>query len=241
MIAALPMYDRPEIGGATDVFWGLIRDALRARGGAAPEALARGGDPWTIWQDPSLVLSQTCGLPFRARLHDKVALVATPDYGLPGCPSGYYNSVIIARPGPLPHRPRLAINDPLSQSGWAALVAWIAAKNIARGPVTVTGAHAASARAVAEGLADLAAIDAQTWRLLLRYAGADPAFEIARTPPTLGLPLITSLAHAPEDIAKAVAQACAAIDPATRAALDLQGIVQIDKAAYLALPLPPDP
>jgi len=241
MIAALPMYDRPEIGGATDVFWGLIRDALRARGGAAPEALARGGDPWTIWQDPSLVLSQTCGLPFRARLHDKVALVATPDYGLPGCPSGYYNSVIIARPGPLPHRPRLAINDPLSQSGWAALVAWIAAKNIARGPVTVTGAHAASARAVAEGLADLAAIDAQTWRLLLRYAGADPAFEIARTPPTPGLPLITSLAHAPEDIAKAVAQACAAIDPATRAALDLQGIVQIDKAAYLALPLPPDP
>jgi hypothetical protein len=241
MIAALPMYDRPEIGGATDVFWGLIRDALRARGGAAPEALARGGDPWAIWQDPSLVLSQTCGLPFRARLHDKVALVATPDYGLPGCPSGYYNSVIIARPGPLPHRPRLAINDPLSQSGWAALVAWIAAKDIARGPVTVTGAHAASARAVADGLADLAAIDAQTWRLLLRHAGADPAFEIARTPPTPGLPLITSLAHAPEDIAKAVAQACAALDPATRAALDLQGIVQIDKAAYLALPLPPDP
>jgi hypothetical protein len=241
MIAALPMYDRPEIGGAIDVFWGLIRDALRARGGAAPEALARGGDPWAIWQDPSLVLSQTCGLPFRARLHDKVALVATPDYGLPGCPSGYYNSVIIARPGPLPHRPRLAINDPLSQSGWAALVAWIAAKDIARGPVTVTGAHAASARAVADGLADLAAIDAQTWRLLLRYAGADPAFEIARTPPTPGLPLITSLAHAPEDIAKAVAQACAALDPATRAALDLQGIVQIDKAAYLALPLPPDP
>jgi hypothetical protein len=241
MIAALPMYDRPEIGGATDVFWGLIRDALRARGGAAPEALARGGDPWAIWQDPSLVLSQTCGLPFRARLHDKVALVATPDYGLPGCPSGYYNSVIIARPGPLPHRPRLAINDPLSQSGWAALVAWIAAKNIARGPVTVTGAHAASARAVADGLADLAAIDAQTWRLLLRHAGADPAFEIARTPPTPGLPLITSLAHAPEDIAKAVAQTCAALDPATRAALDLQGIVQIDKAAYLALPLPPDP
>jgi hypothetical protein len=241
MIAALPMYDRPEIGGAIDVFWGLIRDALRARGGAAPEALARGGDPWAIWQDPSLVLSQTCGLPFRARLHDKVALVATPDYGLPGCPSGYYNSVIIARPGPLPHRPRLAINDPLSQSGWAALVAWIAAKDIARGPVTVTGAHAASARAVADGLADLAAIDAQTWRLLLRHAGADPAFEIARTPPTPGLPLITSLAHAPEDIAKAVAQACAALDPATRAALDLQGIVQIDKAAYLALPLPPDP
>ena len=112
---------------------------------------------------------------------------------------------------------------------------------MAHGPVTVTGAHAASARAVADGLADLAAIDAQTWRLLLRHAGADPAFEIARTPPTPGLPLITALAHTPEVIANAVAQACAALDPATRAALDLQGIVQINKAAYLALPLPPDP
>lgn len=241
MIASLPMYDRPEIRGATDAFWGYIRDALHQMGLTAPAALTRGPDPWAIWQDPSLVLAQTCGLPFRARLHDKVALVATPDYGLPGCPPGYYNSVIITRPGPLPHRPRLAINDPLSQSGWAALVAWIAAQDIAAGPVTVTGAHAASARAVADGLADLAAIDAQTWRLLLRHAGADPALEIARTPPTPGLPLITSLAYTPEDIAKAVAQACAALDPATRAALDLQGIVQINKAAYLALPLPPDP
>ena len=176
MIASLPMYYRPEIRGATDAFWGYIRDALHQMGLTAPAALTRGPDPWAISQDPSLVLAQTCGLPFRARLHDKVALVATPDYGLPGCPAGYYNSVIITRPGPLPRRPRLAINDPLSQSGWAALAAWLTSQEMAHGPVTVTGAHAASARAVADGLADLAAIDAQTWRLLLRHAGADPAF-----------------------------------------------------------------
>ena len=241
MIAALPMYDRPEIRWANETFWAHIRDALRGMQIAAPDALTGDGDPWAIWQDPGLVLAQTCGLPFRARLHDKVALVATPDYGLPGCPPGYYNSVIIARPGPLPHRPRLAINDPLSQSGWAALATWIAAQDIAPGPVTVTGAHAASARAVADGLADLAAIYAQTWRLLLRHANADPALAIARTPPTPGLPLITAIGHAPGDIAKAVAQGLAVLDLKARAALDLQGIVQIDKAAYLAQPLPPVP
>lgn len=241
MIAALPMYDRPEIRWATDIFWGHIRDALRAGGITAPDELCRDADPWAIWQDPGLVLAQTCGLPFRARLHDKVALVATPDYGLPGCPPGHYNSVIIARPGPLPDRPRLAINDPLSQSGWAALAAWIAAQRVAPGPITVTGAHAASARAVADGVADLAAIDAQTWRLLLRHAGADPGLEIARTPPTPGLPLITALAQPPTAVAQAVAQGLAWLDPAARAALDLRGIVQIEKAAYLALPLPPEP
>jgi hypothetical protein len=53
--------------------------------------------------------------------------------------------------------------------------------------------------------------------------------------------LITAIGHAPGDIAKAVAQGLAALDPKARAALDLQGIVQIDKAAYLAQPLPPVP
>jgi ABC-type phosphate/phosphonate transport system substrate-binding protein len=241
MRAALPMYDRPEIRGATDAFWGHIRDALRAMGIGAPDALCRDADPWEIWQDPGLVLAQSCGLPFRARLHDQVTLVATPDYGLPGCPPGYYNSVIIARKGPLPARPRLAVNDRLSQSGWAALCAWLSAQEIAAGPVGFTGAHAASAQAVAMGQADLAAIDAQSWRLLCTHAGADPGLEIARTTPTPGLPLITARANPPAPIAQAVAQGLAALDRADRAALGLQGLVQIDTAQYLALPLPPDP
>ncbi len=32
MIAALPMYDRPENRAAHDALWSLIRDGLRARG-----------------------------------------------------------------------------------------------------------------------------------------------------------------------------------------------------------------
>ena len=239
MIAALPMYDRPELRAETDALWAGIRDALRGHGIDAPDRLTRDRDPWTIWQDPDLLLAQTCGLPFRARLHPHVALVATPDYALPGCPAGHFNSVILARDPALPDRPRIALNDPLSQSGWAALHAWATARALALGPVTITGSHAASTRAIAQGQADLAAIDAQTWRQLLRFDAADPALEIDRTPPTPGLPLIT--AQDPAPLRAALAEALATLPAVTRASLDLAGFVTIDAAAYRAIPIPPNP
>ncbi len=64
MIAALPMYDRPELTGATDRYWALIRDGLRARGVDAPDTLWRGEDDlMALWLAPDLVLAQTGGLP----------------------------------------------------------------------------------------------------------------------------------------------------------------------------------
>ncbi|PWK61043.1 phosphate/phosphite/phosphonate ABC transporter substrate-binding protein [Roseicyclus mahoneyensis] len=240
MIAALPMYDRPELRAETDALWSAIRDALRAHGIGAPDHLTRDRDLWEIWQSPDLLLAQTCGLPFRARLHARVTLVATPDYGLPDCPPGHYRSVILARDASLPDRPRVAINDALSQSGWAALHGWATARSLPLGPVTLTGSHAASARAVAGGAADLAAIDAQTWRLLVR-AGADPTLEIARTPPTPGLPLITAQGRDPAPIRAALAQALAALPAASAAALDLRGFVSIEARTYRAIPIPPNP
>lgn len=127
MIASLGMYELSGMAGANDRLWALIRDGLRARGIAAPDGLTRGEVAyWDAWQSPDLVLSQTCGFPYRARLHDKVTLIGTPDYGLPGCPPGHYCSVFVARKDD----PRvtldqfdgtaLAYNEPLSQSGWAA-------------------------------------------------------------------------------------------------------------------------
>ena len=104
MIASLPMYDRPETRGPYDRLWARIRDELKLlwadrpeTGYPLPEALTHNGDPWDHWQDPDLVLSQTCGLPYRSVLHPNVTLIGTPDYGLAGCPPGYYHSVFIAR------------------------------------------------------------------------------------------------------------------------------------------------
>ncbi|MCX8955299.1 hypothetical protein OU790_17900, partial [Ruegeria sp. NA] len=73
MIAMLGMYDMPEVQAANDRFWGLIRAHL----GYGPEQLTRDADVWQVWLDPELVLAQTCGMPYRTRLHGRVQLVGT--------------------------------------------------------------------------------------------------------------------------------------------------------------------
>jgi ABC-type phosphate/phosphonate transport system substrate-binding protein len=95
-VAALPMYDWPEVRAEVDGEWAAIRERLRAAGIDAPERLARrngdlppvpGGirdrdgmviapdpatlppdelDLVTLWQHPALLLSQTCWGPMNA-------------------------------------------------------------------------------------------------------------------------------------------------------------------------------
>lgn len=245
MIAGLPMYARPETADAHDRYWSLIRTALADHGIAAPRQLTRETDPWVLWLRPDLVMAQTCGLPYRARLHGRVSLVGTPDFGLPDTAPGYYFSEIIVRECD----PRdtvaafqdatLAYNDAQSQSGWAA----VCATGARFAASLLTGAHRESVRAVAGGRADIAAIDAVCWRDLQRYESdlTDRLRSIGRTAPTPGLPYIaakdadaTCTAHA---VAAAVAQLC----PADRDTLRITALAAIPAADYLALPLPPGP
>ena len=109
-IAALPMYDWPEVRADTDALWSRIRDTLRAQGIDAPERLARrnadlppvpGGirdalgnpvapDPATLpqdeldmhalWRHPKLVFAQTCWGPMELGLSEYVRVVGQPDY-----------------------------------------------------------------------------------------------------------------------------------------------------------------
>lgn len=115
-IAALPMYDWPEIRAETDALWAGLRDRLRAAGVEAPETLARrnadlpavpGGirdaagaviaaDPATLppddldfaalWRHPSLLLGQTCWGPMETGLADHVQVLGQPSYD--GIPGG---------------------------------------------------------------------------------------------------------------------------------------------------------
>lgn len=250
MIASLGMYDRAECQPANDRLWALIRDGLRAAGIDAPERLTRGeGAYWPAWQSPDLILSQTCGYPFRARLHGQVRLVGTPDYGVEGCPPGHYRSVLVARAGDgrgdvaefdgVP----LAYNEALSQSGWAAPQTHAARIGIRLPAGPATGAHRASAETVAEGRADIAALDAVTWGLIQRF---DPALAavlkvVGRTDPTPGLPLITGPAQDADLIAGCVARAIDALSEDDRATLRLRGLVRLPAADYLAVPNPPAP
>jgi ABC-type phosphate/phosphonate transport system substrate-binding protein len=249
MIASLGMYDFGAALAANDRLWALIRDGLRGRGVAAPEALTRGDNAyWQAWQSPDLILSQTCGYPFRARLHDQVTYVGTPDYGVEGCPAGYYRSVFVARADD----PRetvaafdgaaFAYNEALSQSGWAAPQTHAAKLGIRLRPTVQTGAHRLSAEAVADGLADIAALDAVTFALM---QDADPVARklkvVGMTDPTPGLPFITARDHDPSPIFDAVGEAIAALGREDQAVLRLQGFVRIPTASYLAVPNPPAP
>lgn len=249
MIASLGMYDVAPLQAAHDAYWRLIRDRLRARGVAAPDALTRGeGAYWPAWQADDLVLSQTCGYPYRARLHGRVTLVGTPDFGVEGCPPGHYCSVYVVR-GDDPRRTVedfdgavIAWNDALSQSGWAAPGNDAARRGIAFTTGPQTGAHAQSARAVAEGRADIAALDAVTWAVLTDNGLAPTGLRVLdRTPPTPGLPYIAGPGADAAAIRGAVADAIVALPADLRARLRLRGIVEIPAAAYLSVPNPPPP
>ena len=245
MIVSLGMYDIPHASAAYDRLWSLIRAEL----GTGPKAISRAGDLWADWRSPDLLLSQTCGLPYRALLYDKVNLVGTPDYGLPDCPPGYYQSYILRRSddprnlAELAQTGTLAYNEPLSQSGWAAPVAHLAGMGQRPGATLQTGAHLASAHAVAQGTADYASIDAVTYTMWA-YSNAY-RFErleiVARTDPTPGLPFITSRTRDPKPIARAVEAAIAALSSDDRKILMLNELVQIPQQAYRNISIPHTP
>ena len=250
MIASLGMYDRPETAGAHDRLWGAIRDALRSRGVAAPDALTRGAQAyWEAWAAPDLALSQTCGFPYRAKLHGQVTLIGTPDYALPDCPPGHYYSVYVARADD--KRITLAdfdgadfaYNEPMSQSGWAAPQTHAAALGLTLRPVLQSGGHRLSALAVAEGRANLAALDAVTWALLQRHDAFTRNLRvIGRTdPPTPALPYIAAKGADAGLYFDALQEAIAALAQADRETLLLRGVVRIAPEDYLAVPTPPTP
>lgn len=248
MIASLPMYDRPELRAETDRYWALIRQELAARGIDAPEALSRGDEALLPhWESPDLILSQTCGFPYRARLHGQVTLVGTPDFGNEGCAPGYYRSVLIARADDVRDGfaafdgARIAYNDGLSQSGWAAPINHAAARGVRLLPGVETGSHRASFRAVAEGRAELAAIDALTWRLIREFEDTSAVKVVGATDPTPALPYITAKGRDAAAIFDAVAAAIARLPQADRDRLHLRGIVRIPADEYLAVPIPPAP
>lgn len=238
------MYDRPKVSGANDQFWAEIRRAL----GYGPAELTRDMDVWDIWQSPELVLAQTCGYPYRARLHGHVTLIGTPDYGLPDCAAGYYNSVFIARTNDPRcnlgefHTATFAYNEPMSQSGWAAPMTHMAAQKLTFARHAQSGGHVKSAQMVALGKADIAAIDALTWAMIEKYDSfAKDLRVIARTTPTPALPFIAAAGADRSKLFSALNAAIFALPNRTRGMLRIKAVVDIPATQYLAIPTPDGP
>ena len=231
MIAALPMYDWPALRAATDAFWAEAARRMADAGLPAPDALTRPAAAAEAWADPDLLLGQACGLPYVAGACGKAAVVARPDYALPEARGGRYRSVIVVRAGSdggdggaLVARAGgvVAVNEWGSYSGHVALRAHLAGlRPGARAPffeeARLSGSHAESARMVARGAADMAALDGVVWALLAAHepGTAGALAVIDRTDEAPALPFIAAprfASHASR-IAAALDAAAAALAP----------------------------
>ncbi len=212
MIASLQMYASPSTTAAHDRFWAAWAAQIRSKGIDAPVELTQVDDSETIWTNPALIVSQTCGYPYARPLRGKVRLLATPHYDIEGCNGPDYTSwVVVHASNPATgiedlRGSRAVYNGPASQSGYNSFRDTIAPFAKGRKFFSEThrsGGHRASMRMIAEGKADCATVDVVTWAIARRE---NPALirelkHIASTRSVPGLPFITSLARSDDDVA----------------------------------------
>jgi ABC-type phosphate/phosphonate transport system substrate-binding protein len=204
------MYDWPETGHALDVLWSHIHNQLERREVHSPAQLERNMHPAAIWSEPELVIGQTCGWPYANYLKEQVVPFARFHYDLPDCPPGHYNSVYIghddddfdhlASSAAFEFIEKIAINSDDSQSGFhvfSEITGEPAEESIAKEKRIITGAHRNSISAIANGDANIAAIDAVAFELAKQYEpeAVSRVVVLGNSRPVPGLPLITSKAN----------------------------------------------
>jgi len=259
-IAALPMYDWPEVRGEVDAQWGRLRDAFRQKGIDAPQTIVRrngdlppvpGGicdaqgklispDPATLppdeldyhklWLHPALLFAQTCWGPMELGLSSHVQVVGQPSYdAYEGGRGELYSSALVMRTGegtevrsPADGRPllppdlirgkRFTFNSLDSMSGIIALTRDLQAAGESLdifSSRSESGGHRGSIVAVAEGKADIAAIDCESWALARRFEpAARKVVIVGWTGRRKGLPFITARTT-PEKTVRAMRDALA--------------------------------
>ena len=191
----------------------------------------------TLWRHPDLLIAQTCWGPMQAGLQDVVHVIGQPSYdGFEGGSGPLYSSAVLMRrrdgtadphlpafdiPAPPDGRPylpvaalsgrHLAYNAADSRSGVIALE-----RDLERAEGgglfrerTETGSHRGSIIAVAEGKADVCAVDCRSWYLAKRFEPRSAALRVVGwTGLRKGLPLIASM-HLPAALIAALKAALA--------------------------------
>ncbi len=243
------MYDWPETAHAIDVLWSHIQNQLTQREIHAPVKLDRDTHPAALWSKPELIIGQTCGWPYANYLKEQVIPFARFHYDLPDCPAGDYNSVYIghddddfdhlASPQAFEFVEKIAMNSDDSQSGFhvfSEITGKPAEEAIAKEKRVVTGAHRNSISAVANGDANIAAIDALAFELAKHYEPEtiSKIVVLGASKPKAGLPLITSNdnAHLVPQLLEAVQQAVEETPSDVLQTLLIQGVVAARPADY---------
>ena len=165
--AALPWYDFASTRAVLDCVWQEARTLLAAQGfSRTPPALDREATSTALWAHPELTLSQCCGLDLFHPPTRNVVPFAAPVMSLDVTPGMYFSHIVASAASDMRSPPIIAINDHRSHSGNTAVRAWLDGNGHQDYQVVVSGSHAGSIEAVQSGRADLAAIDALSWRYL---------------------------------------------------------------------------
>ncbi|MCX7303259.1 MAG: PhnD/SsuA/transferrin family substrate-binding protein [Hyphomicrobiales bacterium] len=217
--------DLPAVPGGI-----LDRDGLLIA--ADPATLPAGElDFPTLWKHPGLLFAQTCWGPMEEGLAKHVVVIGQPSYdGIEGGDGELYSSAILMRRGARQHpsglpegvksptsgkailplellrNARFAFNGEDSMSGIIALTRDLEAIGESLAIFSVraeTGSHRASVIAVAQGRADVCAVDCLSWQLAQRHepCAADVAV-VGWTARRKGLPFITSRHRPPDAVAR---------------------------------------
>jgi ABC-type phosphate/phosphonate transport system substrate-binding protein len=239
--AGLGMYPFPELRGAYDAYW----SAVASRVDWLPAKLEWDAELHASWWDPDMVVGYTCGWPLVTELRDAVRVVGTFSFAVEGAHGHSYRSVIVARrDAPLTDfvDAVAAVNNVDSLSGWVSLLVAVHGPGASwSGAVRWTGAHVDSARAVHDGAADIASIDAVSWAHIGRFHPelVEGMHVVGAGPLVPCLPVIANAAMSDVQLAELrVALADAITDPAASAArseLQITGFTPLDLDEYLPL------
>jgi ABC-type phosphate/phosphonate transport system substrate-binding protein len=177
----------------------------------------------TLWRHPKLLFAQCCWGPIETTgLDEFVTVVGQSDYsGVEGGEGQFYRSALLMRrrdvpkdavlaeqaahsapdghaavPADLLRGRRFAFNSEESMSGILALTRDLEVEGeslaIFSGRIE-TGGHRASIRAVADGRADVCAIDCRSWAMAKRYEPAALALDVVGwTKRRRGLPFVSA-------------------------------------------------
>jgi ABC-type phosphate/phosphonate transport system substrate-binding protein len=187
-----------------------------------------------VWLHPQLLFAQTCWGPMELGLSRHVHVIGQPSYdGFEGGQGELYSSAILMRrdegrahasapaegcaviPLDLLRSQRFAFNSPDSMSGIIALSRDLEALgttiNLFSGRVETVG-HRDSIVAIAEGRADVCAIDCRSWAMALRFEPAAKDVQVVGwTKRRKGLPYIAA-AGAPTEFLATLRAVLAKID-----------------------------
>lgn len=200
----------------------------------------------SVLSDPALWFGQTCGYPLMTSLRNTMTPISVPVFDVLGCQQKRYSSLLIVADDSQINTTedcrglRAAINTSDSNSGMNLLRHAVASFNQNGkffSQINLSGSHLQSLNQVANGSADIAAIDCVSYRLIEDSWPelATRVRSIGFTAKTCGLPFVmpkpAAVNHDLENITECLNQALLMLDDRQRDRLHLMGFenVHIDE------------